>query len=449
MANVAEQMRALDNYTQALNEELLRMKERTKDIKAQLRDLAERRARLCHINRLPPDILTKIFRCYKKRARTFNALNVLASVCKPWRRIALKDHYLWTRIREDHPDIVRTMLQRSGSLPVKMRGSVGDYESILAYGALFRVTRFDGTLTPQDVDKHFSTRGWQSAPHLRSFHVDGDGTAALDGMKLHAPKLRSITLNDAWLPTFKTPPTGLRRLKLRGEGFFITTFPELMDLLGGLPYLTYLHLVNAVDEDSINSVTKVEAVACPNLRSLFIHDGPSNVETLLRYILVGPSTTIGITIEPTCANYDDFSDVGYRLTAALLPWMKARAAVSSLPALFLKSPWSLVFSDELGGSKRCTCWCAGSYTLSVSIASPPGRSQHGSTSTRFGDWIRGFKELLPLARTSDLGIHADALSHMTIADIRLLLQWTNADALVFALVKLKHYPELITLDWAA
>lgn len=227
------------------------------------------------IARLPPEILSTIFKCiaaasqqwiasYNYRTRWINVTHV----CSYWRRVALEDPSLWTNIPFSHPRWAKEMLERSKGASLTIVADLYAKNSShmeLVRSALTRISRIQKlSLTQNSNENLLETTLWglvEPAPRLESLKVSFNDINSVHRLPLRifsgeAPRLRELDLRDCAL-TWDAPfLRGLTSLKM--SSIPLKARPSMSHILAALrnmPNLSTLVLRNILPESSLDAAT--------------------------------------------------------------------------------------------------------------------------------------------------------------------------------------------------
>jgi len=209
------------------------------------------------VNRLPPEILAKVFEFRKSDKDLISATHV----CVRWRATLLSTAYLWTKI--DFENVVRAsvFLERSKSSLIdvsllKTRSSIGPEGVFL--GAIPWVTRMKtlDVYAEEEQIKTIAKRLCRGTPNLQSLSLKrrpgrfssapGPGGGAIyiphDFLGRHAPSLRSLTFSSVSPSVvFNFPLPALTNIDWVAESAHVAV-EELLDLLASAPLLEVIKI---------------------------------------------------------------------------------------------------------------------------------------------------------------------------------------------------------------
>ncbi|RDB16623.1 hypothetical protein Hypma_002868 [Hypsizygus marmoreus] len=190
-----------------------------------IREWREHRNTLSSIARLPPEILSHVFKCVADALMAIAGYRKLrwilvSHVCRHWRRVALECPSLWTNIPISHPHWAKEMLVRSHMAPLTIVASVD----------VVRRHRYNPT-------------------HQGDHCQPTSQTAVIDSLK-HLPRIRALSLTQSSAPDlladifqyFNTAAPILNTLTISNAHPGVSTklpndiFPE------GVPRLQHLEL---------------------------------------------------------------------------------------------------------------------------------------------------------------------------------------------------------------
>lgn len=277
------------------------------------------------INSLPPELLNMIFSCVEDASTENTDLISVTHVCRHWRDIALHAPILWTRIALKHPEGVRTFLDRSKALPLRVSLSteklpiVATVRSLTAEIHRTRVLRV--SIPPSLALDVVTQKLLQATPKLEELFLERlqlppgarRPTVALpevtpmefDG----APLLSSLILRGMRLPYLPKGPCALTNICLEGA---LPTLFVLLDLLERSPSLENLRIHGPFNED-LNEDPRLVPLA--HLKTLDIYSFPAAGIAALLPSLELPAQT-NVTLNATLDFGDDFSEVMPAYTSA-------------------------------------------------------------------------------------------------------------------------------------
>jgi hypothetical protein len=176
------------------------------------------------IHRLPPEVLTSVFRLVTSSLPLSGrprALNVLGIVCAYWRALLLDDKQAWSFITHLDPDYVKCMLGRSGAHPLTVAVVVSSI-NLDVLSEIFKHSEriillniAADTLHPVMDLLLLGSEEWPLLEHL-AITLLKPGQETYTG-SLRAPKLSSLTLERCEIVSAHQLPvfaTSLRKLSL-------------------------------------------------------------------------------------------------------------------------------------------------------------------------------------------------------------------------------------------
>lgn len=185
-------------------------------------------------NRLPPEILARIFKCLVFPIRPQRSWIFLTHVCRSWRDIGIQCQVLWCYVHSSYPaDLITACLERSGEMPLEvvfdspklLRAQKRDLASAFTEafnGHLSRIEAFNCITTPFKASILMGAflLNLTSLRHLRailSFHTiipeggalltfeDMRNSVLLENVVAHVPPLRTICWQYFSIPRWNLP----------------------------------------------------------------------------------------------------------------------------------------------------------------------------------------------------------------------------------------------------
>ena len=200
------------------------------------------------VNRLPPEILSRILEC-----RTAERVLVIAThVCRHWRCALISSPSLWTSFesKSSHPDRALTYLTRSKSVPIDTRADLDSPRDLEVFGYLTPHIARTRSLIIQGNHTEVCAASLllrTSSPILQHLEIRArSGVARLpdDFLGRHAPSLRFVTfdgIHPALEPHFPLPSLIEFSISLpKGAGPF--RVGALFRLLSGCPWLQKIQI---------------------------------------------------------------------------------------------------------------------------------------------------------------------------------------------------------------
>ncbi|TCD71685.1 hypothetical protein EIP91_005451 [Steccherinum ochraceum] len=262
------------------------------------------------INRLPDELLERVFRVLLEEGRGSAGCIPITHVCGRWRKIALSSPALWTSVVVDgitHPDVLQTLLSRSQTLPLDVSLSTLTYPwavheataiIIPAMNMLPRTRRLSMTIH-RPFYNLFESLSPTTIPLLEHFEVELESTEdelVFPFLASSRPLLRTITTErgNLGLLAFASPNVtvfrfSMSRIDPSARHLLIPALlrmPNLQALslqrLDDMIRLPHTFIEHAVPEESV--------VSLPHLRHLHLSGRVVDIIWMLGY-LTYPSTT--------------------------------------------------------------------------------------------------------------------------------------------------------------
>jgi hypothetical protein len=279
------------------------------------------------VTELPVEIVQNIFLVYVRTEKNgFKDLTLLSSICGYWREIAISYQSLWSRIRDQHPEIFRTQLIRSGGsfldIDLMFKNNISPQFLQLLSQVATRICTFAASVSCYELGTVFKI--FKTANHLNSIDLavwDDMGDYYSEIITLDSSKLQAIKLRDVYLPSTTQLPINLRELQLVGSDIFCVNIKFLANILLRLSRLEILRLECAVEVPKDWSATP--AIHMPNLEYLYLQSNFLDIESLLGAFHVSPSTVIAILVS-SLELADNMFMAGQRVSRALMPWYARR-----------------------------------------------------------------------------------------------------------------------------
>ena len=238
-----------------------RIKEEIEELEAGIRLWKARHNTLSIIARLPPEILSTIFKCVAAAGAQQSHLVGskirwihVTHVCSHWRRVALEDPSLWTTIPFSHHRWASEMLERSkmASLTIMINLYAKDPVYVkLVESSLTRIARIQTLCLRQNLtflyDDMLTTilaNLVEPAPRLESLEVSFNDRVSVHTLPSglfsgDAPRLRELELHECALAWDVPFLRNLTTLKM----YFVppTTRPSISQVLAALSNMSHLH----------------------------------------------------------------------------------------------------------------------------------------------------------------------------------------------------------------
>ncbi|TFK58528.1 hypothetical protein BDN72DRAFT_906655 [Pluteus cervinus] len=294
-----------------------RVMKRIRKLSRRIRQLKYRCNELAHINRLPPELLIRIFLFlqsdfYEVQAGDYYRWTVVSHISRSWRALALGAKQLWTGTSEDMSEVespwVAASLERSRPLKVDVVLRIDSREPQSRPIYCNPTTR---TLCVNVVG-HSCENYWGSsdiaeriraleAPALEEFELTGtdqfgepEDSADSDHsppalFNSCAPYLQSIKIVGFNISLGSIPFQGMTSLTLRykHEHYGVLSFRALFDFLRMNPALRLLHLEYALlDADDVDDDVPIHL---PSLSSMTLFFPTRACIRLLSCLVVPPS----------------------------------------------------------------------------------------------------------------------------------------------------------------
>ncbi|KAJ3543545.1 hypothetical protein NMY22_g3112 [Coprinellus aureogranulatus] len=329
-AMFSPQTQILLNTTRALDAQLHHKKLiiRIQELKDEIKALESSCNALSPPNRIPPEILSRIFLIvqWRSRARGPGRPGNLAwirvtHVCRHWRDTALECTTLWTNLSLINPAFTAVMLQRSKNAPLTVectlhRGPV--FQEILQE-ALSRPRRLKSVtlFSSRIINKLDATAALSqfsgSAPMLEVLDLCADEETAIglpekfleDG----GPSLRKLSRQRCLIPSWESLPLSssltcvhLEVLTESGSAFFCPSWGALLGALEQMSLLEDLDLTGflpKVDEATVAPWVRTLPLTLQALRNLSLDDSFSSVQTFFRCYRIPNVTRVDITFRGT------------------------------------------------------------------------------------------------------------------------------------------------------
>jgi hypothetical protein len=268
--------------------------------------------------RLPPEILTMVFRyCKRPRRRLehiFAEPNLewirVTFVCRSWRQIALGCPSLWgdCLALSRSVDCVQTMLTRSQEAPLQLNGTVVTSNIALVIHILQHLPRMfqiSLEMTPAHALPVFETMRVRPAPLLKRCDLIVLLRAEINEyipegiFQSYAPRLENLVITGFSVGNMTSSIyTGLRKLSIRGRD--VNSGPSWSQFLAALnncPQLESLavrHAIPLLDHNNHHSVSK--KVELPLLRLLSIDDSLSTASYFASHLECPASLVLDICL---------------------------------------------------------------------------------------------------------------------------------------------------------
>lgn len=385
-------------------------------LEAAVRSWKERHNTLSIISRLPPEILSTIFRYVADSFRYAYRMEwiQISHVCTHWRRVALECRSLWTNIASSYPKWAKEILQRSQETPLTVLIDVSDskYDSrrrhlvqnILENMPRIRKLSFYHNHGYEDVLETILQDFVLPAPLLERLKL------SMKDMKPHAlprdvfsgqtPRLRQLVLrncNLVWASPF------LHNLTvLKVDSVVHTARPsmrEAINALRNMPNLRVLDLRHALPAlvDAASESDSEPTVLLTHLTQVRLESDMPECIYFLSHLTYPPTVSIKLVcvVRSRSADSLDFSHTIHRLGAILSAFQPIRY----IAAQYLTEPEAIrLTTSDIPGiiiSQQRTYRPQIDLTLSGALYVP------GET-TRDNAWEKMFRALWAAIPMKDL-----------------------------------------------
>ncbi|KAF6758680.1 hypothetical protein DFP72DRAFT_887914 [Ephemerocybe angulata] len=269
------------------------------------------------INRLPPEILSRIFvqSAAECRQDSLSWIQV-THTCHHWREVALDCAALWSNISFVNPAFTKVMLARSKDAPLHVNlNTIYTRKTPDIYEALSEVLDQGSRLRSIAIDNVTNSRR-SGMLHLRRFLSKCKTAPVLEELRLHtsmdhclnsgflqggSPMLKHLEISGCVISNWNTIPSGvaLRTLdlarnlgqlneNLSGSGF--------ISLLQNMPSLENLRIQFLLPRGLYSQSPAAAPFIHPKLRNLELIDTPGNVTRFMRAVHVPNVQTIALSL---------------------------------------------------------------------------------------------------------------------------------------------------------
>ncbi|KAI0774633.1 hypothetical protein BD413DRAFT_301484 [Trametes elegans] len=261
------------------------------------------------MNRLPPELLTMIFRHVRLVAPKSNRdMFSISHVCRYWRDVALCSPALWTRLVLKSTRGIGAFVKRSKNLPLQFEVSTTHVPITVIrsqiHAVAHRIRSLEINLPRYDgLTEIYSTLRRIQLPMLEELallqkplteyevlqQLNPDANLYEPGCG-NMPALRSLKLYNLPVPFLPETPTAITHISIE---YLVPTVPALMKLLERCPLLEHLSLVGYGPEDG----PTFETISLPNLRhfKLTTREEPA-LQYILSKLILPPHTTISYAL---------------------------------------------------------------------------------------------------------------------------------------------------------
>lgn len=338
------------------------LSERMLELEAELLAVKRRINPCSPINRLAPELLTRIFLALKDPGHLAVAVTSdekresrlqwiwITHVCTYWREVALAFTRLWsdlTDVNLRNLGLVEAFLKRSENSPLTVILATTDLEDY-SHSIALVLSHVHRVRTLKLMKMHADSEGetildrcrGKSAPILESLALESSYSSRR-WMYLPAtflaggcPSLRSLDVVMR-IANWETLPLGasLTHLRIACPFFDASSIPPLKEFLGcldAMKYLKRLDLSNFLSPDpSSGEETPVATTALPSLEHLMLHDTTMAIGTFLEFVRFAKSVAVDLTMAdpPIAQNVLRLSSNLHR------SWTGSTAKAEGLPLL--------------------------------------------------------------------------------------------------------------------
>jgi len=270
------------------------------------------------IARLPPEILSIIFKCVASATQAscnpvYHRISwiKLTHVCTHWRRVALECPSLWTTIPLAHPRWAEEMLARSREAPLTIVADVVPHKNRQMELVQSVITRMHQIQKLSLTQRPYSSSGGplekiladlvNPAPLLESLSVvfnrtNNIPTPPLNLFSGEAPRLRELELRDclvAWDAPFLRTLTSLKMAFIPPVAR--PTMGQIIAALGSMPNLEILDLSDILPRQGTSTMAISEPIiSLPHLTQLHVESDAPECEFLLNHLNYPPSASTTI-----------------------------------------------------------------------------------------------------------------------------------------------------------
>ncbi|KAF5324925.1 hypothetical protein D9611_004114 [Ephemerocybe angulata] len=321
------------------------IRKRVNELKNEICALHRLHNTLAPINRLPPEILSRIFvqSSAERRQDSLSWIQV-THTCHHWREVALDCAALWSDISFVNPAFTKVMLARSKNAPLHVDLSTSYTRTTpVIYEALSEVLDQGSRLRSIAIDNVTNSRR-SGTLHLRRFLSKCHSAPVLEVVRLRtsfdrclnsgflqggSPMLKHLELSGCIISNWNTIPSGAALLtldlarnlgqlneNLSGSGF--------ISLLQNMPSLENLRIRFLLPRGLYSQSPAAAPFTHPRLRNLDLIDYPEGIEHFLRAVHVPNAENITLSLdEGSTYRYPDLTAL---FGALQLSWHKVVSA---------------------------------------------------------------------------------------------------------------------------
>ncbi|KAF6758141.1 hypothetical protein DFP72DRAFT_888203 [Ephemerocybe angulata] len=270
------------------------------------------------INRLPPEILSRIFvqSAAECRQDSLSWIQV-THTCHHWREVALDCAALWSHISFVNPAFTKVMLARSKNAPlhVDLRTSYTRTTPVI-YEALSEVLDQGSRLRSIAIDNVTNSRR-SGMLHLRRFLSKCKTAPVLEELRLRtsldhclnsgflqggSPTLKHLEISGCIISNWNTIPSGAALITLdltrsHGQENKMLSGSGFISLLKNMPSLENLHIQFLLPRGLYSQSPAAAPFTHPKLRILELIDYPENIERFLRAVHVPNAENITFSLD--------------------------------------------------------------------------------------------------------------------------------------------------------
>ncbi|KAF6758136.1 hypothetical protein DFP72DRAFT_1167560 [Ephemerocybe angulata] len=329
------------------NEHRELIRKRVNDLKDEICALHLLHNTIAPINRLPPEILSRILVQSSDECRQDSLSWIQAThTCHHWRMVALDCAALWSDISFVNPAFTKVMLARSKNAPlhVDLRTSYTRTTPVI-YEALSEVLDQGSRLRSIAIDNVTNSRR-SGRLHLRRFLSKCYTAPILEELRLHtsmdhclsstflrggSPTLKHLELSGCVISNWNTIPFGTALLTLNLARSRIQVNENLsgsgfISLLQNVPSLENLHVRFLLPRGLYSQSPAAAPFTHSKLRTLELIDYPENIERFLRAVHVPNAENITLDLDDDVTFRYGYPDLTTLFGALQSSWHKVVSA---------------------------------------------------------------------------------------------------------------------------
>ncbi|KAI0314789.1 hypothetical protein OF83DRAFT_412344 [Amylostereum chailletii] len=280
----------------------------------------------------------------------------ITHVCRHWRDVALDMPMLWTKNICTLTDAADTMLERARDLPVDMVCNCDNHTETewpiifqFCLSNFHRARSLYLCFEDEDYEKVAAALSSQPLPHLESFKigwgVDLRHPGIFDFPYLIAPKLRTVSLNDGFLPW---DPSAIHHIDAIVSDNDLNSEPSptrLLTLLRDSCNLRHLKLVGWISTDFIAFHDQAFIASLPHLEYMYLESSPRRAMAVMSHLSFPKTTRIALELHEYPEN-DDSSSVACSDFLEIITFLRPRVSRAASVGLLLTTVNSDLWSDD-------------------------------------------------------------------------------------------------------